>query len=180
MSDPNTYTYGADVIPFAFDVAPHYGQMGRDEADWIINDSGGNAVVAIYCDYEFPSNIAHCEPLEAELKAAGIKTYPIEKFTASQVGTTLGQTTVGFLQQHPDVNYLYSPYDPAAAFQVPAIQQAGLADKVKVVSILGDQQNLDFIRSGTVQAADAAYDNEYMGYAMVDQAIWSLDKQPIS
>ena len=99
---------------------------------------------------------------------------------ASQVGTTLGQTTVGFLQQHPDVNYLYSPYDPAAAFQVPAIQQAGLADKVKVVSILGDQQNLDFIRSGTVQAADAAYDNEYMGYAMVDQMIRSLDKQPIS
>ncbi len=180
LSEPNTYTYGANIIPFAFDVAPDYGQMGRDEADWIINDSGGKAVVAVYCDYEFPSNIAHCEPLDKELQAAGIKTYPIIKFTSSTVGTTLGQDTVGFLKSHPDVNYIYSPYDPAAAFQVPAIVNAGLASKVKLVSILGDQQNLDFIRKGQVQVADAAYDNEYMGYAMVDQSIRLLNKQPLS
>jgi len=179
LSEPNTYTYGANVIPPEFDVAPDYAQMGKDEADWIVNDSGGKAVVAIYCDYEFPSNIAHCEPLEKELKAAGIKTYPIIKFTSSTVGTTLGQETVGFLTSHPDVNYIYSPYDPAAGFQVPAIVSAGLADKVKLVSILGDQQNLDFIRKGEVQVADAAYDNEYMGYAMIDQAIRLLNKQDL-
>lgn len=178
LSEPNTYTYASGVIPPAFDVAPDYAQMGKDEADWIINDSGGKAVVAVYCDYEFPSNIAHCEPLEAELKAAGIKTYPIIKFTSSIVATTLGQETVGFLKAHPDVTYVYSPYDPAAGFQVPAITQAGL--KVKLVSILGDQQNLDFIRQGQVQVADAAYDNEYMGYAMVDQAIRLLNKQDLS
>jgi ribose transport system substrate-binding protein len=180
LSEPNTYTYGSGVIPYEYDVAPDYGQMGKDEADWIVNDSGGKAVVAIYCDYEFPSNLAHCLPLEAELKAAGVKTYPIIKFTSSTVGTTLGGDTVGFLKSHPDVNYIYSPYDPAAGFQVPAIATAGLADKVKLVSILGDQQNLDFIRKGEVEVADAAYDNEYMGYAIVDQAIRLLDKLPLS
>lgn len=180
LSEPNTYTYGPNVIPFAFDVGPDYAQMGRDEAAWIINDSGGKAVVAVYCDYEFPSNIAHCEPLEAELKAAGIKTYPIIKFTSSQVGTTLGQETVGFIKSHPDLTYIYSPYDPAAAFQVPAIVNAGLANQVKLVSILGDQQNLDFIRKGEVQVADAGYDNEYMGYAIVDQSIRLLNKQELS
>jgi ribose transport system substrate-binding protein len=180
LSEPNTYTYAEGVIQPEFDVAPDYAQMGRDEAAWIVNDSGGKAVVAIYCDYEFPSNIAHCEPLEAELKAAGIKTYPIIKFTSSIVATTLGQETVAFLKANPDVNYIYSPYDPAAGFQVPAIATAGLADKVKLVSILGDQQNLDFIRKGEVQVADAAYDNEYMGYAMVDQSIRLLNKQELS
>jgi ABC-type sugar transport system substrate-binding protein len=180
LSEPNNYTYAAGVVQPEYDVAPDYTQMGKDEADWIVNDSGGKAVVAIYCDYEFPSNLAHCLPLEAELKAAGMKTYPIIKFTSSQVGTTLGQDTVGFLKSHPDVNYIYSPYDPAAAFQVPAIVTAGLASNVKLVSILGDQQNLDFIRKGQVQVADAAYDNEYMGYAIVDQAIRLLDKQPLS
>jgi ribose transport system substrate-binding protein len=109
-----------------------------------------------------------------------MKTYPIIKFTSSQVGTTLGQDTVGFLKSHPDVNYIYSPYDPAAGFQVPAIATAGLANSVKLVSILGDQQNVDFIRKGDVQVADAAYDNEYMGYAIVDQAIRLLNKQPLS
>ena len=50
---------------------------------------------------------------------------------------------------------------------------------MKVVSVLGDQQNLDFIRNGQVQAADAAYDNEYMGWAIVDQIIRTLNKQPL-
>lgn len=179
LSEPNTYTYPQGALQFAFDVGPDYAQMGRDEADWIINDSGGKAVVAIWGDYEFPSVLAHMLPLEAELKAAGIKTYPIIKFTSSTVATTLGQETVGWLKSHPDVTYMYSPYDPAAGFQVPAMAQAGLTN-VKLVSILGDQQNVEFIRQGQVQIADAAYDNEYMGYAIVDQAIRLLNKQELS
>jgi hypothetical protein len=45
---------------------------------------------------------------------------------------------------------------------------------------LGDQQNLDFIRKGTVELADAAYDNEYMGWAIADQIIRTLNKQALS
>lgn len=180
LSEPNTYTYADGATEYEFDISPDYAQMGKDMADWIVNDSGGDAVVAVFGDWEFPSVIANIEPLIAELDAVGIEQYPMIKFTANQVSTTLGPTVVGFLQSHPDVNYIVSPHDPGAAAMVPAITQAGLADSVKVISIVGSQQNIDFIRNGEVQAVDEAYDNEYMGWAMIDQSIRLLNGQPLS
>jgi ribose transport system substrate-binding protein len=85
----------------------------------------------------------------------------IVKMTASQVGS-VGQMVVGYLQTHPNVDWVYASY-PAAAVMVNAIVQAGLQDKVKLVSIVGSAQNIEFIRQGRVQVADAAFDNFYMG-----------------
>jgi ABC-type sugar transport system substrate-binding protein len=99
--------------------------------------------------------------------------------TGSQVATTLGQQTVGYLQSHPEVNYVVGPFDPAAAFMVNAIAQAGLGDRVKLLSQLGDEQNLDFIRNNRVQVADCAFDNTYLGYAVIDQSIRVLNGQPV-
>jgi ABC-type sugar transport system substrate-binding protein len=77
------------------------------------------------------------------------------------------------------VNYVYAPYDPSAVAMANAINQAGLGDRVKLISIVGAAQNIDMIRKGFVQAADGAFDNDYMGYAMVDQAIRVLNGQPV-
>jgi ribose transport system substrate-binding protein len=163
-----------------FDVGPYYGALGNAAAEWIIKDSAGKANIAIFSDKEFPSVLAfEAGLLEGLKKCSGCTVSPQQYFTGNQVGATLAQQTVGYLRANPDTNYVFTPYDPAAGTQVPAIQQAGFGDKVKLISVLGDQQNLDFIRKGTVQVADAAYDNEYMGYAVVDQIIRLLNKQPL-
>ncbi len=96
-----------------------------------------------------------------------------------QIGTTVGQQAVGYLRAHPEVNYLYGAYDPAAAAMITAIAQAGLANRVKVASFVGDELNMNFIRDGRVQVVDGAYDNAYVGYALIDQAIRILNKQPL-
>ncbi len=100
-------------------------------------------------------------------------------FTATQIATQLGQMTVDYVRSHPGVNYIYGAFDPPAATQVAALMQAGMGNRVKIVAALGNQQNLNFIREGRIQVADAAYDNEYMGWAIVDQTIRLLNKQPL-
>jgi ribose transport system substrate-binding protein len=171
----------SDGAPWvAFDVGPDYASLGRAAGEWIIKDSNGKANVAVFSDKEFPSVLAfEVGLLEALKKCTGCVISPQQYFTGNQVGTTLPQQTVGYLRSHPETTYLFAPYDPAAGAMVPAIAQAGMKDKVKLVGVLGDQQNLDFIRKGVVQAADAAYENEYMGWAMVDQTIRALNKQPL-
>jgi ribose transport system substrate-binding protein len=165
----------------AVDVGPDYAALGNAAAEWIIKDSAGKANVAIFSDKEFPSVLAfEAGLLQGLKKCGGCTISPQQYFTGNQVGPALSQMTVGYLRSHPETDYLFTPYDPAAGVQVPAIAQAGLKDKVKLISVLGDQQNLDFIRKGLVEAADAAYDNEYMGWAIADQIIRSLNKQPLA
>lgn len=170
----------AGKLGYKFDVGPDYAALGRKAADWIIGDSQGKANVAVFSDKEFPSVLAFQAGLLQGLRTChGCTVSPVQEFNGTEVGTTLGSQTTGYLQSHPDVNYLFSPYDPAAAAQVTAIATAGMAHRVKVVGVLGSQQNLNFIRHGQVQAADAGYDNRYMGYMIVDGIIRTLDKKPL-
>ncbi|MBN8993643.1 MAG: sugar ABC transporter substrate-binding protein [Rhizobiales bacterium] len=181
IDSPNPVVKPADgALGVAFDVGPNYAALGNSAAEWIIKDSDGKANIAIFSDKEFPSVLAfEAGLLEGLKKCTGCVVSPQQYFTGNQVGATLAQMTVGYLRANPDTNYIFTPFDPAAGTQVPAIAQAGLADKVKLISVLGDQQNLDFIRKGMVQVADAAYDNEYMGWAIADQIIRALNKQPL-
>jgi ribose transport system substrate-binding protein len=102
-----------------------------------------------------------------------------EYFTAAQIANQVGPNVVSYLRSHPEVEYIYAPYDPSAVAMVTAIQGAGLAGKVKVVSYLGNQQNLEYLSEENVQAADGAVDNTYNGYAVIDQAIRLLDHKPM-
>lgn len=168
-------------LGYAFDVAPDYAALGAKAAKWIIGDSGGKANVAVYSDKEFPSVLALQIGLLAGLKQCSrCTTQPLQYFTGNQVSQILPQSVVSYLRAHTGVNYVFMPYDPAAAAVVPAIAQAGLAGSVKVVSVLGSQQNLGFVHSGHVELADAAYDNQYMGYAMLDQAARLLSGKPLA
>jgi ribose transport system substrate-binding protein len=105
--------------------------------------------------------------------------YPVQKFTSGQVSNALGPSVVSFVRTHPDVKYVSVTYDPAASFIVPALASAGFGKKVHVVSQLGDAQNLDFIRKGNVQDGDGAWDNEYEGWATVDQIIRLVTRKPL-
>jgi ribose transport system substrate-binding protein len=178
---PNPVVRAAgENLKYVLDVGTNFPQVGEHVAEWIAADSGGKANVVVFTDEEFYSVTSTIDGLLAGLKkCSGCVVQPVQKITASQVATTVGQQTVGYLQSHPDVTYVYAPYDPAAAFMVNAIAQAGLADRVKLASIVGDAHNLEFIRQGRVEVVDGAFDNTYMGYAMVDQAIRVLNGQKV-
>ncbi|MDT0263898.1 sugar ABC transporter substrate-binding protein [Jatrophihabitans lederbergiae] len=180
-SSPNAVPAAAagQILP-AVDVSPDYKSLGEHLANWIIADSKGKANVAVYGDKEFDSINAQETGIVPALKACTTcKSSDVQYFTATQIASSLGPQTVNYVRTHPDVDYLYSAFDPPAAAQVQALQTAGLGKNVKIVSALGNAQNLQFVKAGQVQAADAAYDNIYMGFAMVDQSIRLLNKQPL-
>lgn len=182
ISEPNdTLEPPAGAVWPSVDVSPDYEQLAMNIGNWVIADSGGTANVAVYGDKEFDSINAQERGIVPALAACtGCTVSDVMYFTASQIGSTLGPQVVSYLRANPDVNYVYMPYDPPAVAVVTAIANAGMADRVKVVSALGNSQNLNFVADGNVQFADAAYDNIYMGFAMVDQAIRVLNDQPLS
>lgn len=168
-------------LGYAFDVAPDYAALGEKAAKWINGDSNGKANIVVYSDKEFPSVLALQKGLLAGLQqCSGCKVQPLQYFTGTQVAQVLPQSVVSYLRSNPDVNYVFIPYDPAAAAVVPAIAQAGMASKIRLISVLGSQENLNFVRGGNVEVADAAYDNLYMGYAMLDQVSRLLTKQQLA
>lgn len=181
LSSPNTpIPHAKNIIWPAFDVSPDYKRLGENLAKWIIADSKGTANVGVYGDKEFDSINAQEKGIVPALAACTTCTIsPVMYFTASQIGSTLGSQITGYVRSNPKVNYLYVPYDPPAAGVVQALQTAGLGNQVKIVSALGNAQNLSFIKNGQVQAADAAYDNIYMGFAIVDQSIRLLNGQKL-
>jgi ribose transport system substrate-binding protein len=168
-------------VGYAFDIAPDYTKLGKALASWFIVESKGKANLAFFSDPEFPAVLAIEKFFLDEVsKVPGIKVSDPIKFTAQQIGTSLGQMTTGYLKSHPDVDWIWSAEDPAAAAQVAAIRQAGLGKQVKLMSQVGAQQNMNFIRNGEIQVADAAFDNEYMGWAMIDQSIRLLNKEELA
>ena len=163
---------------YVLDTSPDVIAMGEAVGAWMVVDSGGDAVVAPFVDKEFVTNINFDKGIQKVLKECeGCTVKDTVEFVATDVGTKLGPNTVAYLQSNTDVEYFYSTYDPAMVEQVSAVQQAGL--EVKSCSELGDAQNLGFIRNEQVQACDGAWDNEYEGYATIDQiARLATDKPP--
>jgi ribose transport system substrate-binding protein len=165
---------------FMLDTSPNLEAVGRAIADWMIVDSKGKATMVPYLDKEFQSNISTEEGLLQEFKTCKTCTLkPTVNFVATDVPNNLGPSTAAYFRKNPNVDYFHASYDPAATVQVPALLQAGLGDKVTACSILGDAQNLKYIDEGKVQRCDGAWDNEYEGYATVDQIIRLATKKPL-
>lgn len=169
--NPTMKPPAGDVWP-AYDVGIDYEQAGEFEANWIVADSEGTANTVIYGDKEFPAaNVQEVGRLKALEECEGCTTDGPIYFTVASIAESLGEEVVSYVRTHPEVEYIMCPYDPAAPAMVTALLTAGLADQVKLVSLIGNEQNLDYIRNGEVEAATAAYDQRYFGVASFDQAM---------
>lgn len=164
----------AGQLNYAYGCSPDYAASGKAIADWIVADAGNQGEIVIVDADEAPSCRALRVGLLEELALSNMEVDDSFWFTGSQVGDTLIRNVVSYLTNHPDCKYVFVAYDPAAAVIVEGLNQAGMND-VKVISVLGIQQNIEYIREGNVQVATAAYDNNYMGYAVIDQYIRHLN-----
>lgn len=174
-------TPAAGNIGFDVDVSSNFVDQGRSVADWMIVDSNQKANIFVIGDEEFSSASAIVTGLRQEMALCSTcQMSETMLITADQVGAPVAQMVTSYLQTHPDVDYVYAPYDPVASAIVPAIQQAGLGTKVKVVSAVGALENLAFIQQGRVQVADLASDLIYVGWASVDQAVRKIGGQPFA
>lgn len=156
----------------AFDIGADYVQSGVIMGSWIVADSQGTANLLPTSDKEFASTEAIVNSAVDTVKSCtGCTVNETEYFVGSDIGNGLGQRIASVLQRLPEVNYVIGGFDPAVSDMVPAINNLGIGDRVKIISNVGLTQNLEFIADGNVQAGDIVYDNTYTGYAAVDQMI---------
>jgi len=154
----------------AFDVGADYGYWGTTLGSWIVADSKGSAKLLQTVDKEFASqNDIVAEMNKVVESCSGCEVVDTEQFVVTDLGNGLGQRIANTLQSNPDITYVNGAYDSAAADMVPAIKNAGLGDRVKLVSCVGAPQNLGFVADDDLQKVDIVQDDIYLGFAAVDQ-----------
>jgi ribose transport system substrate-binding protein len=158
---------------FNFDVSPNFFKLGKSEADYVIVQSKGSGDVLPLNDNEFVTAINGVQGFLREMKkCSSCKVEPTMQFISSDIATNLPGRLISYLQTHPKVRWIESPYDPAVTGAiVPALHRAGLNKKVQVTSTLGIAANLQLIKKGDVEVADASFPESWLGWAGIDQTI---------
>jgi ribose transport system substrate-binding protein len=158
------------LVPGTFaHVSISFYTSGTLQADYVIWKSGGKADVLIFGDNEFPGEVTRVKGMKDEFR----KLCPACKVTfqdtqVAKLGTSLGQTAQTLLRRDPKIDWVLPTYDAQALYIVPAIKQAGLADKVKVVSSDAVTSNLNWTKKSDVQVADIGEPDQWAGWASVD------------
>ncbi|MEU9343814.1 substrate-binding domain-containing protein [Streptomyces sp. NPDC048278] len=147
-----------------------YGLTSPALAAYVAKDSGGKAKVLMVNDSEFPDVANGVKVFESKIGeyCPGCRISQRLDFSITDISTTLPSRVKAILQAHPDINYIYAPYDFAATQMSTALAQAGLAGKVKLVGADGNPQNIQAIKDGT-QTVSYARPSELMGWVVADQ-----------
>jgi len=154
-------------------VAFQYSKSGRLVSDWVIADSKGKANVLILATSDVPNSKAVVKNgYEAELKekCPGCK-FTTKSIPIAQWSTNLGPLTQSSLNSDPNINYIIPAYDGMSTFVLPAIRQAGKADKVKVATFNADLDPMQNMAKGNMIGVDVGSHNTYEGWAYADQAM---------
>jgi ABC-type sugar transport system substrate-binding protein len=166
---------------YAFDINANWAAQGTAVGAWFVVHEKSKVNALAMSDKEYASTVVFVNSAIKEIKTCHTcSVLPTQYFVAANVGQALGARVANLLEAHPKVNSVIGAYDPAAAYMVPAIQQAGLASKVTLAAIVGDAQNLGYVKNGEVQKADVAFDTNYEGWAAVDQMARLLAKLPLA
>jgi len=135
-------------------VLTDFREMGRVAGRWVAkNVSGGKAVVVeglpgMSVSEDLTAGFKEEAEKNANIKVVGAQPADWDRQKALNVATN-------FLQANPDVAVMYCQNDDMSMGCIKAIEQAGLAGKVTVVSDNGSQEGADAIKAGTLAASVA-------------------------
>lgn len=151
---------------------------GNDVADWIIADSGATANVLLLDLPGYYSAMTRTKTIGDDL-ARDCPNCVVTKadIAVQTMGTSLAPLVTAQLQQHPDVDYVWSPDDCCVSFVQQGIQQAGKASGIKVVSFGGFPDQLKNVQTGQV-AAEQAVATLYQSWLSVDSLARLMAGQP--
>jgi len=145
---------------------------GGMAADWMLADSECSASAAAFAATVYQIQKEMGEGAEAEFKRLCPDDCKIslESFDLAKVATELGTKTQSVLRRDSSIDYLFPVFDSGVNYVVPAVQQSGRADEIKIIGHDGVDTNLADIRAGGGQDATIAFPpTAWIGWAMFDQ-----------
>lgn len=161
-SDPNTF---GNVAPDAF-------LAGQLSAAAAVVNTDGKAQVVIMNTSEVsaaPTIVAGMKDvLERcpECSVVQVTDTPLGEWSTALTGLA---TTI--VRSQPQVNYLLPIYSDMGIFAAAGIRQAGATGRVHIASFNGTPAAQALVKTGDIYAVNTAEDNEWIGWAVVDQAM---------
>ena len=173
---------GPSIVPPDAQVAFDYAGGSRLDAEWIVEDAAGEDISLVI--FRTPSlrhkeqEAAIREVMETECKQ-GCKVETVEVGFAD-FATRLPELTRTAMTRDPSINYMLPVIDGMCLNIVPALAQAGAANKVKIATYNGTPSVLKMLKQNNVVACDVGGANTWEGWLDVDQALRVLtDNDPI-
>jgi ribose transport system substrate-binding protein len=155
--------------------------VAQAQADWVINASKGKADVLIVSI----SGLLPVPPMETQMMneyhqycpACKVKLVEVTLAQIGQAGPFSQVSTA--LVQDPNIDYVNPMFDALIPGSLGAVQAAGKANKVKMISFNGSSFALQDVASGSSPVvADVAEPDTWVGYANMDQAFRILGGGP--
>jgi len=147
--------------------------VAQAQADWVINASKAKADVLIVSI----SGLLPVPPMETQLSSEYKQYCPdckvkLVEVTLAQLGQAGPFSQVSSaLVQDPNIDYVVPMFDALIPGTLGAVQAAGKANKIKMISFNGSSFALQDVASGTSPVvADVAEPDTWVGYASMDQA----------
>lgn len=153
-------------------------------ANWIIDDSGGDANVVMVTIRDFPILVAQEEAAQAAFSercpdcTTDVLSATIEDLGAGEVP----QQVASYLQSNPDVDYVWFLFSNVSLGVSEALDGAGLLEGRNLVGTQAEVPQLQEIVDGTNRAW-SALPLEYAMWILVDQMaryatdVWSLEQE---
>lgn len=161
-SDPNTFG----------NVAPDTFLTGQLSAAAAIVNTNGRAHVVIMDTSEVTASPTIVKGMKAALaKCPDCSIAQITDTPLSQWSTGITGLTTTIVRSHPDVNYLLPIYSDMGIFAAAGIQQAGATGRVHIGSFNGTPAAQALVKNGSVYTDNTAQDNDWIGWAVVDQCM---------
>lgn len=176
------------IATFAEDPTPYGGigtiniddeQAGRVLAAFAASEGGGGAL--IFTQNESPAVAARAVGFKNAAKEfGGLEILEEQSIPNNQLGEPQQQLMSTMLQRYPEgsIDWVFAGFDFMLTPLINAAQRAGRTE-IQGFSFDGNQQNLDFIRSDSGQAAVIGYPLEWAGWAAIDALNRAFQDEPL-
>jgi ribose transport system substrate-binding protein len=173
---------GCIVGPAGCDASQVYNvaELGRLQALALINATDGKLNLITFTTNELGSGHLNNEATAAYLKAncSTCKVTDIN-FLLGDLGPKFQAQLVSAVKTNVGTNAILLPFDPIAGLAIPALQNAGLAKQVALVTNIGLKQNLQWVAQGNVQVADVVNALDWGTWAAIDMIVRLLNGAPL-
>jgi ABC-type sugar transport system substrate-binding protein len=153
--------------------------VGVQDANWVISDSGGKGKTVYVFTPEFAGLFPQVNAFRDKLKAdcPGC-SYDRLDVKSTDVGKVIPGRVVSYLQQHPDVKYVIFQYGDLATGVPQALKGASLSG-IKLASSGGGPVNYQYIQSGQQERDMSLYLDVY-SWQIMDATARAMLKQDVT
>jgi ribose transport system substrate-binding protein len=142
--------------------------QGKEVADWVIADSGGKANALWVGETTLAIDRQRKASFEEEMKKCTECVVSDIQFSQASAETQLPQQLQAKVTSDPDINYIIGTYDSVALAAANAVRNAGKSESIKVIGEDANIPNLELIKKGEIQVADAASASREPGWTTAD------------